>query len=393
MRPSKILFVFIFCLFLKVSLAEVTVGNCRSDKHSYSTISAATAAASAGDVVNVCPGIYAEQLEIDKPLTIRGIMGMPSIVMPSEGLNQLPADSGVYPQVLVNNAGGQVKLTNILVDGSDALINFEGLVFGLDALCPTGAIQNFVGVYFLNTSGMLDSVNVSNQFASFFLPEDEGPQVIPNCGSGVEFSGSGKAVVRNSTITNVGFYGIYTNGDLTADHNVISGGFGPHGAGITAISGTIANNTVTGSTGYYKTVGIQGGDTVRDNVVQSAIYGIMGAARVRHNTLTNNAISVSATTEVADNVISAPSTYYDPGCFNEGCDGTVTGPAFPTIGVDLGCESGIPARDNKIEGVGIGFANLEGGKKIARTNVVRNVTTFSTSCGGGAVGVGRPLTP
>jgi parallel beta-helix repeat protein len=393
MRPSKILFVLIFCLFLKVSLAEVTVGNCRSDKHSYSTISAAVAAAPAGDVVNVCPGTYAEQLEIDKPLTIRGIMGMPSIIMPSEGLNQLPAESGAYPQVFVNNAGGQVKLTNILVDGSDALINFEGLVFGLDALCPTGAIQNFVGVYFLNTSGVLDSVNVSNQFASFFLPEDEGPQVIPNCGSGVEFSGSGKAVVRNSTIANVGFYAIYTNGDLTAEHNVISGGFGPHGAGITSISGTIANNTVTGSIDYYKTVGIQGGDTVRNNVVQSAIYGIMGAGSVRNNTLTNNAVSVSGGSDIAENAISAPPTYYDPGCFNEGCDGTVTGPAFPTIGVDLGCGSAIPVRNNKIEGVGIGFANLESGERIARTNLLSNVTTLSTSCGGAAVGVGRPLTP
>lgn len=380
MRPSKILFVFLLCLFLKVSVAEVTVGNCRSDKHSYSTISAAISAAPAGGVVNVCPGTYAEQLEIDKPLTIRGIMGMPSIIAPSEGLNQVPDAPGVYPQVFVNNAGDEVKLVNIAVDGSDALLNFEGLAFGMDDLCPTGAIENFVGVYFLNTSGVLESVNVSNQFASFFLPEDEGPQLIPNCGSGVEFSGSGKAVVRNSSVTNVGFYGIYTNGDLIADHNVISGGFGPHGAGITSVSGIIANNTVTGSIGYYETVGIQGGDVVRDNVVQSAIYGIMGAGAVRNNTLTNNAISVSGGSDIAEDAISAPSTYYDPGCFNEGCDATPTGPAFPTIGVDLGCESGIPVRNNKIDGVGVGFANLENGETISRTNLLSNVTTVSTSC-------------
>ena len=380
MRPSKILFVFIFCLFLKVSLAEVTVGNCRSDKHSYPTISAAIAAAPAGGLVNVCPGTYAEQLEIDKPLTLRGIMGVPSIVVPSDGLNQLPDEPGVYPQVFVNNAGGEVKLTNIMVDGSDAVLNFEGLVFAVDNLCPTGALQNFVGVYFVNTPGVLESVNVSNQFASFFLPEDEGPQVIPNCGSGVQFSGSRSAVVRNSSVSNVGFQAIYSNGDLTADHNVISGGFGPHGIGIGSVSGTIANNSVTGSIGYNKTVGIQGGDVVRDNVVQSAIYGVMGAGTVRNNTLTNNAISVSGGSDIAENVISAPGTYYDPGCFNEGCEGTPTGPAFPTIGVDLGCGSAIPVRNNKIEGVGIGFANLESGEKIARTNLLSNVTTVSTSC-------------
>lgn len=220
-------------------------------------------------------------------------MGVPSIVVPSDGLNQLPDEPGVYPQVFVNNAGGEVKLTNIMVDGSDAVLNFEGLVFAVDNLCPTGALQNFVGVYFVNTPGVLESVNVSNQFASFFLPEDEGPQVIPNCGSGVQFSGSRSAVVRNSSVSNVGFQAVYSNGDLTADHNVISGGFGPHSIGIGSVSGTIANNTITGSIGYFKTVGIQGGDVVRDNVVQSTIYGIMGAGTVRNNTLTNNAISVS----------------------------------------------------------------------------------------------------
>jgi len=380
MRPSKILFVFLLCVCLKASLAEVTVGNCRSDKHSYLTISEALAAAPVGGVVNVCPGTYAEQLEIDKPLTLRGIMGVPSIIAPSDGLNQLPDSPGVYPQVFVNNAGGEVRLVNIAVDGSDTLLNLQGLVFSVDDLCPTGAIENFVGVYFLNTSGVLDNVNVSNQFASFFLPEDEGPQVIPNCGSGVEFSGSAKAVVRNSTVSNVGFHAIYTDGDLTADHNVVSGGFGPHGIGIGSASGLISNNKVTGSIGYYETVGIQGGDTVRDNLVQSAIYGIAGAARVRHNRLTNNAIGVSEASEIADNVISGVPTYYDPGCFNEGCDGTPTGPAFPTIGVDLGCESGTPVRDNFIQGVGIGFANVERGEMLRRTNILRNVTTVSTSC-------------
>ena len=381
MRPSKILFVFLLCVCVEASLAEVTVGTCRSDKHhSYLTISEAIAAAPVGGVVNVCPGTYAEQLEIDKPLTLRGIMGVPSIIAPSDGLNQLSDQVGVYPQVFVNNAGGEVRLVNIAVDGSDALLTLDGILFRAEDLCETGAIENFVGVYFLNTSGVLESVNVSNQFASFFLPEDQGPQLIPNCGSGIEFSGSRRAVVRNRTVANVGFHAIYTDGDLEAEHNVVSGGFGPHGIGIGSASGRIVDNTVTGSIGYYQTVGIQGGDTVRDNVVQSAIYGIMGAARVRHNKLTDNAISVSGASEVADNVISGVPTYYDPGCFNEGCDGTPTGPAFPTIGVDLGCESGIPVRDNFIRGVGIGFANVERGETLARMNILRNVTTVSTSC-------------
>jgi len=381
MRVSKAFVLCVFCLSLKLSLAAVTVGSCQSVKHSYPTISAAIAAAPPGGVVNVCPGTYAEQIEIDKPLTIRGIIGVSTIIPPDDGLNQLPAGSGVYPQVLVNNAHGEVKLTNLSIDGGDALFNAAGFQAGLDFFCPAGVIQNFVGIYFLNTPGILEGMNINNQFGSSFLPEDFGPQVIPNCGSGVEFSGSPRAVVRNSNITDVGVYGIFSDGDLTADHNVVSGGFGPHGVGITSVNGTISDNTITGSTGFFKTIGIQGGDVVRNNNVQTAIYGIVGAAKTRNNTLTNNAISLSEMNDVSDNQItSASPTYFDPGCFNQGCDGTPTGPAFPTIGIDLGCGNESHVRANSISGTGIGFANLEGGATISKSNIFSNVGTISTSC-------------
>lgn len=381
MRTTRILILSVVCLSLKFSLAAVTVGSCQSDKHPYTTISAAIAAAPVGGVVNVCPGTYPEQLQIDKPITIQGIVGVATITAPNEGLNELPAASGAFPQVYVNNAGGEVRLTNLTIDGSGALVNFEGEVIEVDELCPTGIIQDFAGVSFQNTDGVLDSVNLSNQYASSFVLDDFGPQLIPNCGSGVEFHGSSKAVVRNTNVTNVGFYGIYSDGDLKADHNVVSGGFGPHGAGITAVTGTISSNTVTGSTGYYETTGIQGGDDVRDNNVQSAIYGIAGAAKIRNNTLVNNAISLSQVTEASNNQISTSSpTYYNPGCFNEGCDGTPTGPAYPTIGVDLACGDGSAVRNNSVQGAGVGFANVEDGATIRKTNVFSNVTTVSTSC-------------
>src|SRR5215469_15298306 len=64
MRVTRAFVVFVFCLSLKLSLAAVTVGSCQSVKHSYPTISAAIAAAPPGGIVNVCPGTYAEQIEI-----------------------------------------------------------------------------------------------------------------------------------------------------------------------------------------------------------------------------------------------------------------------------------------------------------------------------------------
>jgi hypothetical protein len=380
MLAPKMLTGFIVCFCLKMSFAAVTVGTCQTDKHPYMTISAAIAAASAGDVVNVCPGTYAEQVEIDKPLILRGINGGATIVSPSTGLNELPSGSQVFPQVFVNNAGGEVKLTGLNVNGTDALFYLDGNVLDSYA-CPTSAIEFFVGIYFLNTPGIVENMTVSGQFATSLTGGDQGPQLIPNCGSGVEFNGSGRAVVRNSSISDVGIYGIYSNGDLVAEHNLVSVGYGPYGVGIASISGLIRDNTVTGSLYFYETTGILGGASVNNNVVQSAIYGIRGANHVRDNTLTNNAISVSKISDVSGNQISAPSIYYDPGCFNYGCgDSLPFGPPFPTIGIDLGCEDGGRVRGNVINGVGIGFANVEAGVRISPTNVLSNVTTTSTRC-------------
>lgn len=379
MCARKILMGLIFCFCLKVSLA-VTVGTCRPDKDSFTTISMAIAAAPAGAIVDVCPGTYAEQLEIDKPLTIRGLKGSPTIVGPDTGLHELPAGSGFYPQVLVNNAGGEVRLVNLSIDGTDALFDVGGVVLGLDAYCPEGAVQNFVGVYFVNTSGTLEDVKVSGQFGESF-PGGFEPQLIPNCGSGIEFHGSEEARVRNSTVSDVGLYGIFSDGELDADHNVVTGGDGPFGVGIAAGTGRITNNTITGTLGFQKTIGIQGGDHVRENVVQTSIYGIAGAGRVVRNTLQNNAISISGITRAFDNQISAPATYFDPACFFGFCDGTPTGPPFPTIAIDFGCSDPDHVMKNNIQGVGIGFANVPKKDVIPKMNTLNNVQTVSTSCG------------
>ena len=372
MCARKILIGLIFCFCLKVSLAAVTVGTCQSGKTSYTTISSAITATPPGGVVNVCPGTYAEQLVIDKPLTIRGINGTPTIVPPSTGLTDLPAGSGFYPQVLANDAGGEVDLLNLAVDGTDALFNVNGIVLGIEAYCPAGVVQDFVGVYFVNTPGTLENVQVSGQFGDSSGGFGE-PQLIPNCGSGIVFHGSGKALVRNSTVSDVGLYGIFSDGDLMADGNVVSGGNGPFGVGIGAGTGKISNNTITGTIAFQKTIGIEGGDLVRGNVVQTSIYGISGAGNVMKNTLQNNAISISGITRVFDNQISAMSTYYNPTCLFGVC-------TLPTVAIDFGCATAGQVMKNDIQGAGIGFANLPKGDAVPRKNTLSNVQTISTSC-------------
>jgi hypothetical protein len=375
MYMRKVLAVFIFVSCSAVVHAAVTVGSCEPAKHSYATISQAIAAAPVNEVVDVCPGTYPEQLTITKPLTIRGVQSGVNIVPPAAGLVALPANSGSYPQIFVS-ADGPVALSNLSVNGSTGPgIQMPFGVVSLSVACIDGFMTDYSGVYFLNTPGAVEHLNVSGYYVSNFSPDDPVPQTVPNCGNGIEFHGSREAVVRNTVIGTTGQYGIYSTGFLVADHNIVTGGFGPHGVGISSGRGSvITDNSVTGTLLFIETVGIAGGDLVRGNVVQSSLIGISGANVARHNTALNNAVGISGAEEVSDNMISAPSTYTNPACVSGfDCD-------LPTVGVDAACGSIRAVRENGIVGTGIGFANVSSGEKISPTNLLENVTTTSTAC-------------
>jgi len=62
MRRSSKIMLFVTLLAPSVFAKTLYVGTCHTP--SYSTISAAVAAAPAGTIINVCPGTYAEQVFI-----------------------------------------------------------------------------------------------------------------------------------------------------------------------------------------------------------------------------------------------------------------------------------------------------------------------------------------
>ena len=384
MSNLKYLALLFICSFAYASHASVTVGSCKPSDRSYTTISAAIAEASPGEVIEVCSGTYAEQLKIDKPLSIRGI-GDVTLIFPPHGLAPIHKRSGTYSQVLVHNVGGPVRLSYISIEGGDRFespFGGESSDIAGQSLCLSGYLEDYSGILSLGPSTNLDHVKVLHHR---IVPATGGTRLVssqPYCGGGIEFRGD-EGMVRNSLVDGFGAYGI--RGVAIAEHNIVTGSSGAYSIGISA-RGDVSNNTVTGP-GYGKpeTIGIQSSKPVKENVVQLWATGISGPI-IRENHLMNNEVGLTKISEVSGNVILASATYPNLACAQPGVMCTDTLPAsnvpasLPTIGVDLGCSDGASVRNNRIEGVSIGFADVHDGKSAPQDNSLTGVLTASKAC-------------
>jgi nitrous oxidase accessory protein NosD len=109
----------------------------------YNTIAAAVTAAAAGDVINICPALYPEQLVITTPLTLRGVpvnvngnevkrvLIQPS---PMQDLQGLPVEA----VITVMNTGG-VSIENLAIDASQNSV--------------PGCTPQLADIHFYNASG------------------------------------------------------------------------------------------------------------------------------------------------------------------------------------------------------------------------------------------------
>lgn len=119
----------------------------------YTSIQAAVTAAPSGATINVCPGVYQEQVRINKPLTVRGIEFAnqnAAIVKPAPAVaNSTSTASGnpIAAIILAENAG-KINLENLTVDGATN---------GINACAP-----NLVGIFYRNASGKIENTAVRN---------------------------------------------------------------------------------------------------------------------------------------------------------------------------------------------------------------------------------------
>jgi hypothetical protein len=207
----------------------------------FTSIQAAVNAAGSGDRINVCPGIYREQVKVNKPLTIRGIeVGNQhlSLIMPNAVLANSTSTTTGNPIAAIFLVEGteRVTLTHLAIDGAN-----NGL-----ADCSA----NLVGIFYRNASGTIQDGAVRNiQLAPSLFGCQAGLGVLVQSGGG----GRSRVDILNNSIHDYQKNGIVASEART---EVRISGNGVSGIGSTPLiaqngiqvsfgaKGEIDNNTV-----------------------------------------------------------------------------------------------------------------------------------------------------
>lgn len=344
LRFQLVLSLLVLAAQMPLASATVTyvVGSCKNPLNPIVTITQALQKTPQPNVVEVCPGTYAEQVVITFPVTVEGIPGGSSdqaiISAQSVSLTTVPDDEGdtLAPQVLVSNSAGEVILSNLTVDGTGNTVAFP---------------DHMVGVFYLNSPGTLNHLTIQNQTA----PGDRG--------TGIWLEGglaNPSVTVENNNLQNFEYYGINTEfnsgntsqltatikgNDLASNNatgisvggwttatvtsNLISGG--STGIAMGNVGGSVSGNkvvstgngitletndvSVTANTIYgTSNIGIYVLSTAPvtgNTIVQSSRYAIefqcFAGGNVHSNTILNAAIGLN---DVKSGVVS-PNTYYN----------------------------------------------------------------------------------
>jgi hypothetical protein len=199
---GKLMFVLVIAAaLLSLGAAELhatttyIVGTCKAGTQ-FSSIQAALDAAPSPNVVEVCPGTYAEQITIINAVSIEALSINNSsyvhITVPSGGLTTNTTINGgatsAAAHVFVKNATGAVNLTGLTVDSTGNNV-------------PTGAA--LVGVLYQHSPGTVNHVIAAHQVSG------------QSTGYGIYMEGGSSnpsVTVENCSVYDFDFGGIYVTG-------------------------------------------------------------------------------------------------------------------------------------------------------------------------------------
>jgi len=313
------------------------VGTCKPGTQ-FSTIQSALNATPAPTVVEVCPGSYPEQITISKPVTLEGVVAgnssFATVVVPPGGLtNNTTLASGLAAaaQILVQNAGGAVNLTNLVVDETNGSANYA------------------VGILYRNTPGTMNHMvafNVSGETAGFGIYLEGGssdPKVtienstISDDQIGISvagISGGNLTTAINTSLVNSGIIGIQVaspNTTTTINGNVITG-FTQTAIILEATEGSVTNNTITGQVSPTQTAIELGYDgmSIESNKIYNVGDGIYATTEIINSQITGNVFTtLSAEGITTDCGFAVPSSKVHSNTFVDVGIAYVTKSGFP----------------------------------------------------------------
>jgi hypothetical protein len=262
--------------------------------HAYPSIQSAVQAAQPGDQIKVLPGIYREQVSIDKNLTVTGSGAGATII--------------VAPQTLAAGEDGKKSIVEIR-NGASVAMSRIGVSGPAAGTCDDNALEAGVRV--------LGGAHLDLRFARVTHIRNSSTVACFRSGNGILVGiitdpSSGTAVIRDSEISDYAHKGIIvlSAGPATISRNLITGPSLLPADGIDALfsASTISYNVVTGNVcpagdtscgndpvNEVQKFGIMIGGgphgVVTHNLVfgnQVGIYGDEGDATIDHNLVVKN---------------------------------------------------------------------------------------------------------
>jgi len=269
------LFTFLLILTAHASLAtpsgKLVVSNTVACPHAqYTKIQDAINAASPGDEIVICNGIYTEQLSINKSLDIDADSG--AFLVPAsiqQNATSLATGNAIAAALLVSGA------TNVSISG----LTVDGINNGIMECAP-----RLIGVYFQNSSGSLRHAAVRNFALGAALNACQS-------GTGV-FVESGGGQSSDVEIADCSIHDYQKNG-ITANE--------------TGTTARIHNNVVTGigpTPGAAQNgiqIGFSAGGAIRENVVANNVWSLCMAVASCLTVATDILVTQSDNVRVTDN--------------------------------------------------------------------------------------------
>jgi hypothetical protein len=365
------------------------VGTCKPGKADFTTIQEAVSGVAPGSTINVCPGVYPEQVTITQPLTLQGVQSGNNaqviITAPAGGtlVETVPLAQRALAQVAVQNSGGAVDISGLTVDGrtvTSSTISVAGIVYN----SSPGTINQVVAQNLQPAGVPAQGISVRDDFAV--------SPVVTVQNSSVSFSNSSNTggIEADTTIGGNAGQPIASGGTITfsVTNNYVSGA--ARGIGLFfGVAATVTGNVITGAS----VTSAQG--------VSFAGIGIgtafnTGPVKISNNSIVNVSEGVvlqsqqsTVSTTVSNNVVSSSDTGI--ALVDQSGATTINGnqlispatsSASAMLGVNFDCIAPLPSvSGNTIVGASIGLANVPTGASLQKNAVTfTNVPIIEQLC-------------